>query len=127
MTEDELRKEATSTTEWEAVPMIDRPLFVFAYVKGAEPREKRIAELEAYNEKLLDSEIEKHNKVVELEKELKVEKAFCEKACEGADQMYKDLKVAKDLIKNIIRVTWGEGWNYSLDWKVKAEAFLKEE
>lgn len=34
---------------------------------------------------------------------------------------------AKELLKNIIRVTWGEGWNYSLDWKVKAEQFLKEE
>lgn len=31
---------------------------------------------------------------------------------------------AKNLIENIIRVTWGEGWNYSLDWKVKAEQFL---
>lgn len=36
------------------------------------------------------------------------------------------LTEAKELIKNIIRVTWGEGWNYSLDWKVKAEQFLKE-
>lgn len=36
------------------------------------------------------------------------------------------LTKAKDLIKNIIRITWGEGWNYSLDWKVKAEQFLKE-
>ena len=34
---------------------------------------------------------------------------------------------AKEIIENIIRVTWGEGWNYSLDWKVKAEQFLKEE
>ena len=33
---------------------------------------------------------------------------------------------AKEIIENIIRVTWGEGWNYSLDWKVKAEQFLKE-
>ncbi len=32
----------------------------------------------------------------------------------------------KKLIKNIIRVTWGEGWNYSLDVKLKAEQFLKE-
>ena len=38
----------------------------------------------------------------------------------------KVLTEAKELIENIIRVTWGEGWNYSLDWKVKAEAFLKE-
>ena len=33
---------------------------------------------------------------------------------------------AKELIKTIIRVTWGEGWNYSLDVKLKAEQFLKE-
>ena len=33
---------------------------------------------------------------------------------------------AKELLKNIIRVTWSEGWNYSLDWKVKAEQFLSE-
>ena len=37
------------------------------------------------------------------------------------------LTKAKELIENIIRVTWGEGWNYSLDWKVKAEAFLNKE
>ena len=36
------------------------------------------------------------------------------------------LMQAKELLKNLIRVTWGEGWNYSLDWKVKAENFLKE-
>lgn len=36
------------------------------------------------------------------------------------------LTEAKGIIKNIIRVTWGEGWNYSLDWKVKAEQFLEE-
>lgn len=33
---------------------------------------------------------------------------------------------AKDIIRNLLRVTYGEGWNYSLDWKVKAEDFLKE-
>lgn len=38
-----------------------------------------------------------------------------------SDQLTK----AKELIENIIRVTWGEGWNYSLDWKVKAEQFIK--
>lgn len=37
-----------------------------------------------------------------------------------------EINEAKELIKNLIRVTWGEGWNYSLDWKVKAEAFIKE-
>lgn len=34
------------------------------------------------------------------------------------------LKEAKDLIRNLLRVTYGEGWNYSLDVKVKAEQFL---
>lgn len=44
MTEEELRKEATSTIEWENVPMIDRPLFVHGYITGAKPREKQIQE-----------------------------------------------------------------------------------
>ena len=33
---------------------------------------------------------------------------------------------AKDLIRNLLRVTYGEGWNYSLQVKVEAEKFLKE-
>ena len=36
------------------------------------------------------------------------------------------LTEAKEIIHNLLRVTYGEGWNYSLDWKVKAEQFLKE-
>ena len=52
--EGELREEATSTVEWESVPMIDRPLFVFAYVKGALMREKRVEELEKENKELKD-------------------------------------------------------------------------
>lgn len=38
------------------------------------------------------------------------------------DQLVK----ATDLLKKVIKVTWGEGWNYSLDVKVEAENFLKE-
>ena len=45
---------------------------------------------------------------------------------EGFLECAKELEQAKEIIKNIIRVTWGEGWNYSLDWKVKAEQFLEE-
>lgn len=37
------------------------------------------------------------------------------------------LAEAREIIKNLLRVTYGEGWNYSLDWKVKAEQFLKDE
>lgn len=42
------------------------------------------------------------------------------------EQLKAKLVEAKEIIKNIIRATWGEGWNYSLDWKIKAENFLKE-
>lgn len=42
------------------------------------------------------------------------------------ERTQEQLTKAKKLIKNIIHVTWGEGWNYSLGWKVKAEQFLKE-
>lgn len=42
------------------------------------------------------------------------------------EQLKAKLVEAKEIIKNIIRTTWGEGWNYSLDWKVKAEQFLEE-
>lgn len=52
MTKEELRKEATFTVEWESTTMIDRPLFVHGYITGAEPREKRIAELENENAEL---------------------------------------------------------------------------
>lgn len=41
-------------------------------------------------------------------------------------EVREELTEAKDLIRNLLRVTYGEGWNYSLDWKVKAEQFLKE-
>ena len=33
---------------------------------------------------------------------------------------------AKELIKRLIKATYGEGWNYSLQVKVEAEKFLKE-
>lgn len=45
---------------------------------------------------------------------------------QGITNKLHQLIKAKDLIRNLLRVTWGEGWNYSLDWKVKAEQFLSE-
>ena len=36
------------------------------------------------------------------------------------------LNRAKELMLNMVRVTWDEGWNYSLDVKVKAEELIKE-
>lgn len=68
--------------------------------------------------------LEKENAELKRDKEdlifVRNQNAKC--MCEDKDQLTK----AKELLKNIIKVTWGEGWNYSLDWKVKAEQFLKE-
>ena len=72
------------------------------YYCGAESREKRIAEL---NKKLSEAEAD-YDKMFWNKNEI--------------------ISKAKKIIENIIRVTWGEGWNYSLDWKVKAEQLLKE-
>lgn len=47
MNEEELRKEATSTVEWESTPMINRPLFVHAYITGAKPREEQIEKMKS--------------------------------------------------------------------------------
>lgn len=52
MTKEELRKEATTTVEWECTPMIDRPIFINGYITGVESREKRITELEKENAEL---------------------------------------------------------------------------
>ena len=81
--------------------------------------ESRIEELEAYNEKLLDSDIEKHNKIVELKEQVD---ALANVNIKAQNIIGK----AKDLIKRLIKATYGEGWNYSLQVKVEAEKFLKE-
>lgn len=52
--------------------------------------------------------------------------AFYQSMIDRIRELEKENAELKELIKNIIRVTWGEGWNYSLDWKVKAEQFLKD-
>lgn len=36
------------------------------------------------------------------------------------------LDEAKEIIKALLRVTYGEGWNYSLDVKIRAEQFLNK-
>lgn len=125
----------------------------------AEPKEKRIEELEQKLEQtekdLADyqfnyptiKELEQEN--AELKKKLKeklkniadkdlsfvakfdaLEKENTELKS-GCGMCYRkdkeQLTKAKEIIENIIRVTWGEGWSYSLDWKVKAEQFLKGE
>lgn len=81
----------------------------------AEPREKRIEELKKANETFATMN---NDMWVELEKK--------RAESQGITNKLHQLIKAKDLIRNIIRVTWKEGWSYSLDWKVKAEQFLEE-
>lgn len=102
---------------------------------------KKIVELENDKEDLLENwycdhkggclaeELEKENEQLRnngftvsamTEQQLKA-------ALEKGEQLEKENAELKELLKNIIRVTWGEGWNYSLDVKVKAEQFLKED
>ena len=66
-------------------------------------------------------------KIEELEKDKEYFSDALDKQIEATLKVVNQLNEAKDIIKNIIHVTWGEGWNYSLDWKVKAEQFLKKE
>lgn len=146
MTREELEKEATEcATEytnrfWGKKESLDRTCtmdnFKDGYLAGAEPREKHIEALEKENAELkkqcdiLDKSLItstnnniKRQKIIDELKE-KLEHRNCVD-CSNYGSNIKLLK-AKELIKNIIRVTWGEGWSYSLDWKVKAEQFLEE-
>lgn len=80
-------------------------------------------------------------RIAELKKENAELKAINEGYCRSRDRLasiglptfmtcketVNKLKAAKDLIRNLLRVTYGEGWNYSLDVKVKAEQFLGDE
>lgn len=47
-------------------------------------KDKQIEKLQAYNEKLLDSDIEKHNKIVLLEAQ--IEKMKCCQNCKHSDR-----------------------------------------
>ena len=101
MTKEELRKEATMTVEWECTPMIDRPLFVHAYITGAEPREKRIVELEKENAKF---------------------RYLANEKC--AEQLTKAKEIIKNLIDNLTAIDGEQIRELSV--VKEAEQFLKE-
>ena len=119
MTREELRKEATMTVEWECTPMIDRPLFVHAYITGAEPREKRIAELEKENAELKEQCL------------ILADCNTCNSTCKTENiEMKKQLTKAKEIIEklysHIFQGMCFMGINdYSIQ-KAEAEQFLKE-
>ena len=66
---------------------------------------------------------QKGEQIAELDMKRKAERKIFQGIVEKKnDQLTK----ATDLLKKVIKVTWGEGWNYSLDVKVESEQFLKE-
>ena len=115
-----------------------------AYVDSAEPREKRIEELEKKIKQLQDDidcltlacenyreEMEKNlADATELEKEnaeLKERNRGLLESCEGATMMYKDLCKAKEIIKYLLSFIQKE--NYKTRWDIKieeAEQFISE-
>ena len=102
---------------------IHRDCFVNGYVTGALRREQKIKDLKADYETYYQSIYNAQKKLEEENTRLNICKFEMNKMLEERKDQ---LAEAKDLIKNILRVTWGEGWNYSLDWKVKAEQFLND-
>ena len=83
-------------------------------------------ELEQENNKLLDVINNQDVKIADLENTCKDKDRQLDNWYKEWQKQDKQIEQAKEIIKNIIRVTWNEGWNYSLDVKVKAEQFLKE-
>ena len=77
-----------------------------------------------------ESELQKLRELETKNNLLKVQTEFLaienERIKQENEQVKQQITEAKDLIRNLLRITYGEGWNYSLDWKVKAEQFLKE-
>lgn len=74
-------------------------------------------------------DLSERNKVLEKENaELKVENAFCEKACEGATMMYKHLTKAKAILREFVDWANWQGSNCPSFKSIqdKAEQFLKE-
>lgn len=115
MTKEELRKEATTTVEWECTPMIERPIFINGYITSAEPREKRIVELEKEN--------------AELQEKLKPENCLKLLAKKGYVKFTSDkLTKAKELIEELsssLSVV-GECGEEECELLNRAEQFLKD-
>ena len=128
MTREELNKEAKEFTDskksfWrQGRTCIDS--VKQAYIAGAEPREKRITELEATNKKiseechkLVDSLEKKQNEVAEL----KERNRELLESCEGATMMYEDLCKAKEIIKELLDFDFLP----DIEIKKQAEQFLQ--
>lgn len=128
MTEEELRKEATSTVEWENTTMIDRPLFVHAYITSAKPREKRIEQLEKENAELKEK-LEDTEKARDYWKNSSFDwrhKCTSRKPFKAAVKAQKQLSKAKELIEDMYDQIPSSHSDYYKDVMERARQFLKE-
>lgn len=85
-----------------------------------EGKRKQIADLEKENAELKEA-IKHFNSCGEWNDDVH-DCEFRHYAMEYGSKLAK----AKELLKKVIKVTWGEGWNYSLGVKVEAEQFISE-
>lgn len=113
MNEEELRKEATTTVEWESTPMIDRPTFINGYIVGTKPREKQIAEL-------------KESAVFWEERYWILNDMYVKTTNENKNQLDK----AKELLQNILDFEDGIITEFSkfdlTRWIIETKQFLKD-
>ena len=139
----ELRKQAVSTVEWENTSVLDRPLFVHAYITGAKLRENRIEELEKENAELRNiAEFQQHSNMSRYfeNKQLKDENAelkkqcsiladcnTCHSTCKNENiEMKKQLTKAKGIIRDLLQVLPKENIEGVYEVTEAAEQFLKE-
>lgn len=135
MTKEELEKEAIAKYKIGSYPQLhpDHYAFIHGYLAGAEPREKRIADLEQkleQTEKDLTDYQFNYPKIKDLEKEneeLKEKnKWYSEQVCnKECAEVWGQLTKAKEIIKFLINPQLLDKPEY-YEWRLKAEQFLKE-
>lgn len=80
-----------------------------------------------YEDKCLSQKIQYIKELQEENEELKEDKSAYILLNRKYVKTKRELNKAKSIIKELLKKTYGEGWNYSLDAKVRAENFLKGE
>lgn len=143
MTKEELKKEARQKAlEWNGEkingkynrpPIANWSCYEKGYLAGAEPREKRIAELIA----LINAERERQEKcddvhlrkIAELEKEnAELKKKCYKKAVKDYCKVEKQLTKAKELLRQLVNIEYAVNIpkDKIISLRVKAEQFLSE-
>ena len=77
--------------------------------KGAELEEEN-AKLKAYNEKLLNGDIEKHNKIVELQKACEETQELLDKQIEATYKVVEENAELKEKLLQEREIYWGKGF-----------------